>query len=96
MVKLSDTQREKIEKEVLENNFDIEAANKGSYDHFMLKEIMEEPIVLQRTLNKYLNNPDEIFVFSKLESLEMAVEFVNSSISIGYVPLTFGRPKQFV
>ena len=62
---------EKIEKEILENNMAIEDANKGNYKHFMLKEIMEEPIVLQRTLNKYLNNPDEIFDLTPYEEIHI-------------------------
>ena len=61
----------KIEKEILENNTAIEDANKGNYEHFMLKEIMEEPIVLQRTLNKYLINPDEIFDVTPYEEIHI-------------------------
>jgi len=61
----------KIEKEVMENTLDIESANKGNYKHFMLKEIMEEPIVLQRTFNKYLNNQDEIFDVTPYEEIHI-------------------------
>ena len=37
----------------------------------MIKEIMEEPLVLQRTLNKYLNNMDEMFDISSYEEIQI-------------------------
>ena len=61
----------KIDKEILENNEVISEANKGSYKHFMLKEIMEEPIVLQRTINKYINNTDDIFDLTPYEEIHI-------------------------
>ena len=48
-----------IEKKIETSKISIEAANKGRYEHFMLKEIMEEPIVLQRTLNKLISELSE-------------------------------------
>ena len=62
---------EKIDKKVETSTVSIEDANKGDYKHFMLKEIMEEPIVLQRTLNKYLDNMDNIFDVSKYEEVHI-------------------------
>ncbi len=38
------------EKELLTIEWSIDAAEKGGYDHFMLKEIHEEPMALRRTL----------------------------------------------
>ena len=40
----------KIEKEVVTINWDAEASKKGGYDHFMLKEIHEQPWALNQTL----------------------------------------------
>jgi glucosamine--fructose-6-phosphate aminotransferase (isomerizing) len=40
---------EKVEKEVFEVTWDVEAAEKGGYQHFMLKEIHEEPKALRDT-----------------------------------------------
>ena len=62
---------EEIEKKIEQSTTKIEDANKGSYKHFMLKEIMEEPLVLQRTLNKYINNMDKIFDVSKYEEIHI-------------------------
>ena len=45
-----------IVKEVLVADINDELIDKCGYEHYMLKEIMEEPIVLERTLNPYLND----------------------------------------
>ena len=60
-----------IDKKIEKSNLSIDEASKGSYKHFMLKEIMEEPMVLQRTLNKYLDNMEEIFDVSKYEEIHI-------------------------
>ena len=62
---------EKIEKEVKTSTMTMEDANKGNYKHFMLKEIMEEPIVLQRTLNKYINDMDQMIDVSSYEEIHI-------------------------
>ena len=61
----------KVEKEIKTSTMTIEDANKGNYKHFMLKEIMEEPIVLQRTLNKYLNDMDKMVDISDYEEVHI-------------------------
>ncbi len=40
----------KLEPEVLEITWDAESAEKGGYEHFMLKEIMEQPDAVRRTV----------------------------------------------
>jgi glucosamine--fructose-6-phosphate aminotransferase (isomerizing) len=40
----------KIEKEIQLIEWDIDAAEKGGYEHFMLKEIYEEPTAMKRTM----------------------------------------------
>ena len=62
---------EKIDKKIETSKISIEDANKGSYEHFMLKEIMEEPIVLQRTLNRYLKKPSKLFDVSEYEEIHI-------------------------
>ncbi len=47
-----------IDKEVKTSDLIDEDTTKGSYEHFMLKEIMEEDKVFEKTLDKYLNNMD--------------------------------------
>lgn len=40
-----------IEKEELQADWDLEAAEKGNFPHFMLKEIMEQPEVIRKTVS---------------------------------------------
>ncbi|OPX84147.1 MAG: Glutamine--fructose-6-phosphate aminotransferase (isomerizing) [Pelotomaculum sp. PtaB.Bin104] len=49
-VKVSDWQLNVINKEVMEIKWEAEQAEKGGYDHFMLKEINEQPKALHDTL----------------------------------------------
>ncbi len=50
---------DKIEKEVTQVDWDAEAAEKGGYEHFMMKEIHEQPQVVMDTLRKYIKGTDE-------------------------------------
>ena len=47
---------EKIEKELKTIEWDAEAAEKGGYEHFMLKEIHEQPKVIQDTINSVVKD----------------------------------------
>ncbi|MBE6855970.1 MAG: glutamine--fructose-6-phosphate transaminase (isomerizing) [Ruminococcus sp.] len=48
--------REEIEKPLTEIEWDAEAAEKGGYEHFMLKEIHEQPEVIKNTINSVVKN----------------------------------------
>lgn len=45
-----------VPKETVEIKWDAEAAEKGGYEHFMMKEIHEQPKVVSETLNSVLKN----------------------------------------
>ncbi|MBQ6634226.1 MAG: glutamine--fructose-6-phosphate transaminase (isomerizing) [Ruminococcus sp.] len=47
---------EEIEKELKTIEWDAEAAEKGGYEHFMLKEIHEQPKVIRDTINSVLKD----------------------------------------
>lgn len=47
-----------IAPEIKEINIEESEKGKQGYEHFMLKEIMEEPVVLEKTIKPYLNNLD--------------------------------------
>ena len=47
---------ERIEKELKTIEWDAEAAEKGGYEHFMLKEIHEQPKVIQDTINSVVKD----------------------------------------
>ncbi len=48
--------REEIEKEMVEIKWDAKAAEKGGYEHFMLKEIHEQPKAVQDTVGAYVKD----------------------------------------
>ena len=48
--------REEIRKELVEIRWDAEAAEKGGYEHFMLKEIHEQPKAVQDTIGAYVKD----------------------------------------
>lgn len=48
--------REEIEKELVEIKWDAAAAEKGGYEHFMLKEIHEQPKVIKDTINSVVKD----------------------------------------
>ena len=51
-----DIDREEITKELVEIKWDAEAAEKGGYEHFMLKEIHEQPRVIKDTINSVVKD----------------------------------------
>ncbi len=53
-VTLYNTELEHISKEVFYVNWDVSAAEKGGYEHFMIKEIMEEPQAILNTVSQII------------------------------------------
>lgn len=47
---------DEVEKEPVEITYSAEAAEKGGFEHFMMKEIHEQPKVVQDTLNSVIHN----------------------------------------
>jgi glucosamine--fructose-6-phosphate aminotransferase (isomerizing) len=48
-----------IEKETTHVDWDVEAAKKGNYEHYMIKEICEEPDAFRRTFEQYVSVKDD-------------------------------------
>ncbi|MBR6618184.1 MAG: glutamine--fructose-6-phosphate transaminase (isomerizing) [Oscillospiraceae bacterium] len=63
--------KEEIEKPITEIKWDAEAAEKGGYEHFMLKEIHEQPKVIKDTINSVVKNGKISFDSVGLTSEEM-------------------------
>ncbi len=55
-VKVYNTDKEEVEKEVFTVNWDVSAAEKGGYEHFMMKEIEEQPKALRDTISPRIKN----------------------------------------
>lgn len=50
-VTILDMDKNEIKKDIYHVNWDISAAEKGGYDYFMMKEIMEQPESIKKTIN---------------------------------------------
>lgn len=50
-VKIYNTYHEEIKKEIFTVNWDVSAAEKGGYEHFMMKEIEEQPKAIRDTIS---------------------------------------------
>ena len=56
--------REEVQKEIVEIKWDAESAEKGGYEHFMLKEIHEQPKAVQDMIGAYVK--DGVIDFSEV------------------------------
>ena len=61
----------KVEKEVLTATISADSKDKCGYDHYMLKEIMEEPVVLEKTLKPYMDNLDKLPDLTEYEEIHI-------------------------
>jgi len=66
-VEISDAEGCLIKRDVLEVTWDIEAAEKGGFEHFMLKEIMEQPAAIKETLRQRIDTTSGKVILSELE-----------------------------
>ena len=69
-VKVYDHAGNEIKKEIRQINWDIAAAEKSGYEHFMMKEIMEQPQALKATIEPRIK--DEEIVFDEIKDLDMS------------------------
>lgn len=53
-IEIFDQFLDKVKKEKVEVDWDISAADKGGYEHYMLKEIMEQPDAVSRTIEPWI------------------------------------------
>ena len=65
--------REVVKKEVVTIDWDVSAAEKGGYEHFMLKEIMEQPKALADTLKPRIKDGQVVF-----EGLGLSDEYIKN------------------
>ena len=69
-VTIYDDNKKIISKEVLYFDFDTDLAEKNGYEHFMLKEIFEQPSCIKKCVSKYIADNDVNFEsFSKIEEI---------------------------
>jgi glucosamine--fructose-6-phosphate aminotransferase (isomerizing) len=72
-VKIFNYDREEVKRDVYHVTWDDEAASKGGYEHFMLKEINEQPKGIKDTLVRRLDDNG----FIKLDDIKLTKEDLN-------------------
>ena len=73
-IKIYDENQKVVKREVFHVTWDADAAEKGGYDHFMMKEIHEQPKGLYETLMRRLNDDNTI----KLDGITMTKADIES------------------
>jgi glutamine---fructose-6-phosphate transaminase (isomerizing) len=58
-----------VEREEQKVLWDVDEARKGGFEHFMLKEIHEQPRVIRNTLAEYSRNPDPVPLLPVMRNL---------------------------
>lgn len=71
-ITIFNSQNEAVNRTAYHVDWDAEAAEKGGYDHFMLKEIMEQPEVFKKTLSGRIK--DNKVVLNELDFTKEQVE----------------------
>lgn len=72
---ITDRKGNPITKKVFVVNWNAEAAEKGGYEHFMLKEIHEQPKAVRNTVSPRINKENTAVV---LDELKWTKEYINS------------------
>lgn len=72
-IKIYDKDCNEIKRDVYHVNWDADAAEKSGYEHFMIKEIHEQPEVIGETLNRRLDENDRI----KIDGISLSKEEIN-------------------
>lgn len=72
-VKVYNTDKEIIEKQTYHVDWDISAAEKGGYEHFMFKEIMEQPEALRKTICPRIKDGKV-----ELDQIELSKDYIQS------------------
>ncbi|MDR7855176.1 glutamine--fructose-6-phosphate transaminase (isomerizing) [Tissierella sp.] len=77
-VRIYDENRNRVDREIFTVDWDIEAASKGGYDHFMLKEIYEQPRAIKETLLRRLDVNGRI----ELDDIKLSKEDLEKTTKI--------------
>lgn len=80
-VKVYNTDKELINKNIFHVNWDISAAEKGGYEHFMFKEIMEQPKALRDTISPRIR--DGKIVLDDIKLTKEQLKDINKIFIIG-------------
>ncbi|PID67192.1 MAG: glutamine--fructose-6-phosphate transaminase (isomerizing) [Fusobacteriales bacterium] len=68
-VKIYNSKNKEVKREMKKVEWNYEQASKGGYEHFMIKEIEEQPEIVQKTLDIYTNEEKDIKFDEQLEGI---------------------------
>lgn len=68
-VKIFDLNNNEVKREIKKIEWNFEQATKNGYEHFMIKEIEEQPEIIEKTLNIYTNKNFDINFDEQLEGI---------------------------
>ncbi len=74
-VKITNRRGEEVNKKIFEVNWNAEAAEKGGYEHFMLKEIHEQPKAVRDTMSQRISKDGSSIV---MDELKWDADYLNS------------------
>lgn len=74
-INISNRQGEPVTKKVFEVNWNAEAAEKGGYEHFMLKEIHEQPKAVRDTMSPRISKDSKSII---MDELKWDADYLNS------------------
>ena len=60
-----------VNRKVEESNLGLEDTSLCGYDHYMMKEIQEEPVLVDNIINKYISNLDQLTDISKYKNIHI-------------------------
>jgi len=72
-VKILDLDKQEIKKEIFHVNWDVSAAEKGGYEHFMFKEIMEQPKAINDTVMPRIRDGEVV-----LDDIKLSADQINA------------------
>ncbi len=79
-VEILDRYRERVEKPVSHVDWEVSAAEKGGYPHFMLKEIMEQPEAVRKTVSPRIRDGRVV-----LDDLSFTPDYLNNLDKIAII-----------
>lgn len=63
---IENNQGQVVNRTPYKTNIDASASEKGNYEHFMLKEIEEQPTIIEKIVNKYSDNLNQLTIPSHM------------------------------
>lgn len=81
-VSIYDEEDHLIERPMMHVNWDVSAAEKGGYDHFMLKEIYEQPTAIRETLSRNLDDNGRVHLQETVKLTKEDFEKINKIVIV--------------